>query len=97
VQNRSPCELSSSHNLSASPEEEDPLLPPGYTESFDSDPSLEALISSLVPPINVLSEPVPIPTYLGRDLVPTHVLWKPRLHQRENIQTLGRNRFGLEA
>jgi hypothetical protein len=46
------------------------MLPSGYTKPIDSDPTLEATISSLISPINVLSEPRSIPTYLGRDLIP---------------------------
>jgi hypothetical protein len=50
-------------------EEEDSIIVPGFVEPTISNHSLDKMISSLVPSINGNFGSLPIPTYLGKDLV----------------------------
>jgi hypothetical protein len=48
---------------------EDSSIAPGYREPISSDHSLDRMISALVPTFREASSPIPIPTYLGKEVV----------------------------
>jgi hypothetical protein len=48
---------------------EESLVVPGYGEPATSDHSLDRIISALVPSFSESIKPIPIPTYLGKEVV----------------------------